>query len=278
MSETKIDGVIVLSDTHINSTVSVCPPTVELDDGGTYRASRLQRALWDSFLDFRDTAARTITGRKILILNGDIAELDTKRRSTQLVTINKATITKLTLKALSPFFEIADHVIVLRGTMAHTGKGSWAEEMIANDLDNVIASSAEVKSWYHYRGTISGYKFDVAHHGRMGGVPWTERNAGIRLAAETFWQYSNHGWPLPDVVIRSHNHRRADSGRNFPFLAMFTPAWQAHTEFTYRIGRENSLADIGGDIFLCKPGGLEWKPIDYKPHNPGRRIWAASTI
>lgn len=37
---------LIVSDTHINSTVAICPSEVELDDGGSYRPSRGQRWLW----------------------------------------------------------------------------------------------------------------------------------------------------------------------------------------------------------------------------------------
>jgi hypothetical protein len=273
-------GVIVLSDTHINSTTAVCVPTINLDDGGTYRASRFQRALWDDFLAFRDEAAKLTTGlKRLLILNGDIGELDTKRRSTQLITTNKATISRMTVDTLEPFLEIADAVLIVRGTMAHSGKASWLEEAIAKDIDiSIPERNTGAASHYHFHDNVGGQKFDIAHHGRMGGVPWTEKHAGVRLAAETFWNYSKNGRPLPDIVIRSHNHRRADSGRNFPFLAMFTPAWQGITEYGYRIGKENSLSDIGGDVFLCGPKGHEWIPIDYKPHTVGRQFWQALQI
>jgi len=39
--------VAVVADTHPNSTVGLCPPEVELDDGGTYHASKAQRWLWE---------------------------------------------------------------------------------------------------------------------------------------------------------------------------------------------------------------------------------------
>ena len=36
---------ILLGDTHIGSTVALCKPVVELDDGGTYRASRIRQRI-----------------------------------------------------------------------------------------------------------------------------------------------------------------------------------------------------------------------------------------
>lgn len=264
---------IVISDTHINSSVAVSPPTVNLDDGGTYRSSRIQRALWESWNDFHAQAERITEGMtRVLFLNGDIGELDTKRRSNQLITLNKATIQRIVLDVLEPALRYADHVVVVRGTMAHTGKAGWLEEAIAADLDNAIPSGNDVFSWYQFRGVLSGVKFDVAHHGKMGSIRQTSKGAAVRLAIDTMDKYRDMGESPPDVVIRSHNHRRADSGRNYPTFAMFTPAWQMMTEFGYRIGAENSLADIGGDVFICEGGRYTWHDYRYQPKVG--KVWA----
>src|SRR3989304_9644873 len=129
MLNNKIGGqmethVIVTSDHHINSTVSLCVPSMNLDDGDSHRASRPQRALWESWCDMWQKVGR-LPGRKIAVLNGDLGELDTKRRTTQLVAQNKATIMALVLETLTPMLEVVDKVIVIRGTMAHEGKSQW---------------------------------------------------------------------------------------------------------------------------------------------------------
>ena len=114
-------NLICVSDLHINSTVALSPPVVNLDDGGTYHASRGQRWLWECWLDFTERVTG-LPGRKVLLINGDMGELDTKRRSNQLITVNKANIQRLVLDTLEPLVTAVDSLIVIRGTMAHTGK------------------------------------------------------------------------------------------------------------------------------------------------------------
>jgi hypothetical protein len=123
---------------HTNSTVGICPPVINLDDGGTYRSSPVQRWLWECWLDQVERVKRIDASRKVLILNGDLGELDTKRRSTQLISANKAVIQAMVTDTLAPLVDVVDDVIVIRGTMAHTGKGGWLEESIAADLDHAI--------------------------------------------------------------------------------------------------------------------------------------------
>ena len=70
-------AVIAVSDTHINSTVALSPRSVNLDDGGTWRSSRQQAALWECWQDYWQQAASIKADQKIAVLNGDIGELDT---------------------------------------------------------------------------------------------------------------------------------------------------------------------------------------------------------
>ena len=57
------------------------------------RVDTRQRWLYSCYTDFWARVSREATGyRKILILDGDLGELDTKRRSVQLITANKSTI------------------------------------------------------------------------------------------------------------------------------------------------------------------------------------------
>src|SRR5512139_2836879 len=94
---------VVISDLHINSTVAVCPPTVNLDDGGSYHATPAQRWLWECWKDAWRKIREQAAGRRVvLLINGDLGELDTKRRSNQLITVNKSTIQSIILETLEP--------------------------------------------------------------------------------------------------------------------------------------------------------------------------------
>lgn len=266
-------AVIAVSDMHINSTVALLKPTVNLDDGGTYHASRTQRAMWESWLDFWDEAGKLPAKRKIGVFNGDIGELDTKRRSSQLVTLNKATIQSMVLDVLEPALDVLDAVYVIRGTMAHTGKNGWLEEAIANDI-TINMPGKTTASWWHLRAKADGVRFDVSHHANMGGLPWTEKNAGNKIASIIVWRYLvNMKQPAPQVTLRSHNHRYADSGGNFETFAVCLPSWSILTEFAYRTGKENDVSSIGGVWFICENSKYQYDMRIYKPQK-SRRIWA----
>jgi len=265
-------AVIVVSDLHVNGTVAVLPPRVELDDGGSYSASPFQIALWKAWLSFWETAQEMAKGcQSVAVFNGDLVELDDKRRTNQVVSRNQADIMRMVGKVLEPA-EWCDKWAIVRGTEAHTGKSAAFEEAIAQDYDHVIPFSDKIKSWWLFQAEISGIKFDISHHGTMGSLPWTEKNAANKLAHLTREYYINQDEKPPDVVIRSHQHRYADSGGNYDTFAVFTPGWKGAGAFEHRIGAGQKLADIGGCIWIIENGKiLRYEHMSYKPRR--ERAW-----
>ena len=266
-------AVLVVSDLHINSTVALAPPVVNLDDGGTYHSSPGQRWLWHCWLEMiKDFKAQTEGCRRIAIFNGDLGELDIKRRSNQLISTNKATILETTRETVAPLTDQVDGTIIMRGTMPHVGKAAWLEEEIAHDLDNIIKQDGTA-TWYHLRAKFGGVTFDIAHHASMGALPWTEKNAANKIAAIILWRYciDRHSTP-PMVAIRSHNHRYSDSGGNYPVFAITTRGWTLMTEYGYRLGKENDLAQIGGHLFICEDKQYQYSQYIYHPRDE-RVIW-----
>lgn len=248
---------------HIGSSVGLCPPDVELDDGNPVGQSAGQQWLWRRWLETVETV-KALDGEKILLLNGDIAEIDAKGRSLQTITRNPATVTSMAIDALLPMANICDKVMVVRGTAAHTGGSGWVEEQIARDFNNTVWATEKVASWYHLRFTADGVRFDVCHHAGMSGQPHLEKNAANKIAANIMWRYCvDMQQPPPHVAIRAHNHRRSYSERNYRVSAYCLPAWTLATEYVYRIGQENAVADIGASIFMCHNGRFEHVPIDY---------------
>jgi hypothetical protein len=258
---------VVVNDEHINSTVALCPPVVALDDGGMYRSSRQQHWLWESWLDFWGYVKDKANGRRVIgINNGDLGELDIKRRSAQLISPNKATIQNLVLETLRPAMDVVSSWIIIRGTMAHEGKSCWLEEDLAKDLANTIPYSDTTKSWWHFQGQIASVRMDISHHATMSGLPYTRATAPARLAARIMWHYKvEKEEKAPDIVVRAHNHMFAESGINYACRVFYSPCWSMTTEFGYRTGRENESPSIGGLIFECNGNnGYNWELKSYE--------------
>lgn len=268
---------VVNSDLHCNSTVALCPPVIELDDGGSYRASKVQLHLWRSWTDFWSRIAqmkKDLNADVWSVFNGDTADKDS-HRGTQVITRNEATINNITLCTLDPALAITDLLFFIRGTPAHTGKSSYIEESLAEDLDAYPDDDTGNYSWWELPLTVSGVTFHIAHHRRLTHLPWTHGGAANRLAAQLVYEYADDP-TRPDIAIRSHGHRIDESSLTHPIKVIFTPAWQLKTEFVYRIASE-SLSHIGGLVFTCNKGAYSWQWID-RAYQPTRRKPITPTI
>lgn len=209
------------------------------------------------------------------MFNGDITELDTLRRSTQIMTPNKSTILDITLETIEHLTGFVDASYFIKGTSAHTGKSSWSEEAIAGHIPNTVKTPEGKNSWWHYQGVASDVRVDIVHHANMGLSPKTRKNAANNKATDILLLMADRGEKPPDLAIRAHNHTYATSGDNYRCMVDYLPAWTLLTEFGFRLGLELHLADIGGIVYLCEDGEITKHKIIYHPPDEGK-IWRAT--
>jgi hypothetical protein len=81
-------------------------------------------------------------------------------------------------------------------------------------------------------------------------------------------EHALRGQRHPDVAVRSHRHVYGDSFDAYPTRVVQTPAFQLKTAFGHKVAA-NSIADIGGVIFVVAPDGrYEVKPQLFTPTLP----------
>lgn len=252
--------VAIAGDIHSNSTVALCPPRVQLDDGGEYVASDAQRWIWRKWLAFwAEVGERraAIGGPLFVVLNGELAD-DNHHHTTQLVTRNPADQLKLALLCLEPVTRLlqdGDRIFVTRGTEAHSGVSGSMDETLARELGAEPASEAGPVSWWQLRLEVDGVRFDVAHHPPGGGGrrPWTAANFASTLAAMAFYEAAARGEKPPHLLVRGHVHRPGDSYDAHPVRALVLPSWQLSTAYGYRIG--GGTLPVGGAYVICRDRG-----------------------
>lgn len=257
---------------HVNSSVAICMPEVELDDGGAYRASPAQSWIYDNWLRLIDRV-KGIAGDKVLISVGDMCEGDKKDQTYQIITRNPATVVKAALDILKPMTSAVDSTFVVRGTAAHVGKSGNLEEIAAYSLDKVRTTDSGLSSFYHLPLSVDDVLIDTAHHCTMGRLPWTRNSSADRYAHQVFAEYSQSDRRPPHLVFRGHQHRWADSyDANPKTRVVCLPAWTLATEYTNKIA-PGALAEIGAAIVYCDDGKYEIEKFKVEPRKP---IWVVA--
>lgn len=261
------------SDPHAGSTVAICPPEVQLDDGGYYKASRAQNWLWDCRTEALSIVAklRTQLGAKLYYLsNGDVTDGD-HHGTTQILSGNPTAQAAVVDAIMKPILALRpDGLAFVRGTEAHVGKSACYEERIAKGLLKdgwpVITDAATGNaSHWHFRAEMHGVRLDFAHHGRVGTRPWTKATGPMTLAAEIGYNHFRRGEPHPHIAVRSHMHQYFDTHDAHPVRVIQTPCWQLATSYIHRIAPDN-LADIGAVIVVLQEGEPpEVRPMLYRP-------------
>jgi hypothetical protein len=262
---------VTVGDLHVNSTVGLVTPTVNLDDGGTYRSSKGQRWLWRNWLEFWEEIQKVKKKERAkvwTVFNGDMVDVFVKYKTVQLITHNDADVFNMILDTLQPALDVTEQVFVIRGTAAHGRQGGVIEEKIAEDIGAV--KDGDNYSWWELLLECDGVLYDIAHHGSLGGLPWTKANSLNKLVTRIVLKYRNRR--CPDVAIRSHMHKYARSDDSLGMVAYALPAWQLKTEYIHRLASVEP-ADIGGMYFICDKG--EHVPVVKRYQPEMARAWKA---
>jgi len=254
-------NLLVVADTHINSTVALLSPKAELPDNIGVALSKWQGELWEAWRDMIGKVkeygnALTILRHRTplyVVMLGDMVEVDFKDHSIQTVTRDKELIINNAIETLDPLVDIADKVFWVAGTEAHTGSGGEYERILADNYDNTEKIDGHNTSQY-IRKVFGGLRFDLAHHVSMGNLPWSEKNAANKLASTLIFEYAEWGQKLPDYAIRGHVHRVSDSGMNYAIRALTAPCWTGANSYSHRIGKGNNIPHIGSLLFKIRDG------------------------
>ena len=255
----------VVSDVHCGSTVAVCPPRIELDDGGEYIATKAQKWLWQGWENFWEATRKAAVGCDLYtVFNGDLTE-GFHHGTTQIVTGNPTGQSRVVDAVMETVLDSKPaKMFFVRGTSAHVGKSAAYEERIALGLwkdKRPVQKDPDTgtASWWHLPMDVHGKRLSFAHHGRMGQRPWTKHNIPMLLAHQIFMERATRNLPTYHVAVRSHYHTFVDTHDASPTRLIQTPAWQLHTEYAWKAVPEN-LADIGGVRMFIEPDRLDVTP------------------
>lgn len=269
-----------VSDMHAGSTVALCPPTLHLDDGGVYHASKFQRWLWQSWLAYWDRITVLRKRHKAdlyVILNGDLVE-GHHHRNTHIVANNpNAQAHAVNAMMRVPLDLKPERLFVVRGTEAHAGSEGSSEERIADGLrrdKRPIVGDPEsgTASWWHLRLEVNDVLIDVTHHGRTGGREHTRAGAASLHAHDILLSHVKRGERPPDLCLRGHWHRFNDSGDACDVRVITSGAWQGKSGHVHKVAPD-TVADFGGLAIVVTDGDYTVEKVKFEP-DPSP-IWRA---
>lgn len=252
---------VVINDTHINSTAALFPPSFTLDKGNPVQYNPVQRWFWRNWQDLLEKVSN-IKGKKIGILNGDILDGDCKDRTFEIISKNPADVLKMGAYVLDPFMKMMDESYFVMGTEAHIGKSGNLEETLAEDFGCVPVSENKYLHDILYLD-VEGVKVQIAHHCTATGIPMNRHHPAANIATRTMFDYANRKEQPPDLILRAHMHKWYDSFDNYATRCIIGPCWQGLTHHVNRY-LPGSLADCGAMIITFDNGRYVPDKVNYK--------------
>lgn len=258
--------VAVLSDMQVGSTVALCPPKWNLLDGNTHHASPAQMIIYRQWIESAKKVKDLLTegrGRKrlVIILNGEPIDGD-HHGTPQIITKNKTEQINMAVSLLDEWMQITDYtpkrgdcMYLVRGTTAHES-GEHINQ-IGRDLEGVVPfrkdTSELTKDGRYYfhklRRTVSGNLFHITHHGfSRGSRAHTRSNSLRNTLVSMYFDALDYGLPIPDYVVRSHNHVYTYDtypGERKKMWGCITPCWQLKTHFGNQVAANEDMNTIG---------------------------------
>lgn len=259
MKKPQVRDLVVISDTHVGSTLALCPPKSSLDDGGGYIRSKLQITLWNHWTEFWKWTYKQLQGRPfVLIHNGDIID-GVHHKTTTLVSHNLSDQKRLAVAVMRPHVDRAEDYYQIRGTEAHVGQSATTEEDVAETLKAVIDPETGRHSRYELWVKFGPELIHFAHHIGTTSSTSYESSAPMREIVAAFVEAGQWNERPPSMLVRSHRHRyievKPPNGR-----IVVTPAFQAKTPFVFKIDRMRAPM-FGGLIIKLGDEGVhvrEW--------------------
>lgn len=277
---------LVFSDTHVGSTLGLCPPVVYMEEFGDFHHNPAQALLWESYHDMLSIVAEHKQERKwplVVIHNGDA--VDGNHHGThEIWTQDELIMAEVAEEVLAPAYSLADAVYMMRGTPSHVGKLARWEEALARELAHTYPIRKSLSgryTWQHLNLLLNDVLFDVHHPPESGSrVPWTRGAEVNRVSTWLGIEYNSTGDRVPDVALRSHKHGFRDSGLNHKTRTFITPPWQIATSWANNyVGTSGKVAQVGGLLFFIYPQGdsnrylpYSVEPIIYRPKRDAPEI------
>ena len=247
--KTKSKRVLIVSDFHCGHEVGLTPPEWNPSYAADHM-SKYRSYMWEKF----NEEVEALKPIDILVANGDLVDGRGDRQgSLELIILDRQKQAEMAAQIISGLG--AKSLYMTRGTDYHVGpEESWenlvADKLNAERIGDVINLD------------VNGLTMNFRHH--IGGSQ-TPIGRTTPLAREAVWNVLwsvRQGFPLADVIVRSHVHYHSFVGGP-GWLALTTPGLQGYgTRYGER--RLSGLIDWGIVVFdVVDKNDFTWEAITF---------------
>lgn len=222
---------VILSDTHIGSTLGLWPPNFVCNEGFTIGQNRFQEWLWEKWGEGKAWIKKVVGKSPFeLIWNGDLVE-GIHHRSVQIMSADVGDQSAAVLQVIGDLCGAAARTFVIQGTECHTRND---EVRIGKHIGAVTDPDTGKHAFDRLLLDFNGCNVSFAHHMSTTSRPYLEASAhSIQLGCEVI-ESARSGHPVPTVVVRAHRHLHGvfEDGS---LMSVSTGGWQGLTRFARKV-------------------------------------------
>lgn len=238
----------VLSDLHAGGSTAIFPDHQMQLTVGNREPGYAQKIIRGQWLEVGENIRKRRQKRRlIIVMNGDMVDGDhhgsvesfSTQQADQVAIANELIDEFLGMVQYNP--NKGDKLYFTKGTEAHSGHQSQAEEQIAENFDAIpfIPATTDIPArrlHYQVKLRINGVRFNIQHEGAtIGNRPWTADNGLYYLLKSKWLSHMMGEHALADWYIYSHRHQYMQATYEpnpaIKINARITPSWQFRTSY-----------------------------------------------
>lgn len=199
----KTKKLVILSDTHIGSTLGLWPEAFEATEGQIILQNKWQRLLWAFWLEMQEwVSKRTTPGEYEILINGDCVE-GIHHRTLQVMSADVSDQSRAAVDVLGGLVKDAAALYLTKGTECHTRND---ELRIGKELDAICDPATGHHAWDRLELEYDKVLFTAAHHCSATSRSWLESSEYSRFIASEINERARTGKKVPQVIARAHRH------------------------------------------------------------------------
>lgn len=237
ITERAVERALVVNDFHCGSAYGMLPPDMMDAEDNHVHQNAGQEHLWNEYI----AAVKRLepTPPDYIIVNGDMHDGEQRKSNGETLCLHRLSDQREAaykcLRILQRAFPNA-HWEFITGTRYHEAR--CEVEILARDLNGGVKRPVHRNLFWDINGALLDINHEIPGLGDLKGNAIEKEITRAHVAA------SEHGWELPDILVRAHLHCYRQMQRN-TVIGVIAPCMELQTEFMNRKSRTAMIPDLG---------------------------------